>query len=175
MIYLVGYFSERLYGTTISTVIGAILQLISFFQWKRRSYKGNSTHFRTLKRVWRILCALGILLVWAVTSYVLTLSGANQVIWDGLCLVLGFVLPVTDMFAVIDAIPLKIFNVVGGLIMWILLVVEGNIANITYVIISLYNLYMIIRQSLRWIALYKEQQALKKGAQVGEENENKPA
>ncbi len=161
MIYLVGYFSERLYGTVLSTIFGAAVQLASFFQWKKHSYKENSTQFRTLKNGWRIAWITGILIAWSITSFVLWKTDGNEVVLDGLVLVLGIILPLADMFAVIDALPLKLLNLFIQLIIWVKIVCEGNIANITYVIIMLYNVYMGLRQAVRWVALYKEQKALR--------------
>ena len=45
--------------------------------------------------------------------------------------------------------------------MWIKIVIVGSVANITYVIISLYNVYMTIRMSVTWAKTYKEQHKIK--------------
>ena len=170
MIYLVGYFSERLYGTVGSTIVGAIIQVLSFFQWKRKSYKGNSTHFRVLTSGWRIFWLAVILLAWAITVFVLWKLNANQALLDGLTLVFGLILPISDMFAVIDGLPLKVLSQVIQLITWIMIVLKGNISNLTYVFIMLYNVYMVSRLSLRWISLYREQKALKEQGKIDNEN-----
>ena len=160
MIYIIGYFAEGLYGTVVSTAFGALIQVVSFFQWKRRSYKGNSTQFRVLKNVWRVFWSVGILLAWAIAAFVLAQTGGNQAWLDGLVLVLGFILPFADMFAVVDAAPLKVINVFIQLMIWVIIVCDGEIANLTYVISMAYTLYMTVRQVVRWAVLYREQKAL---------------
>ena len=73
---------------------------------------------------------------------------------------LGFLLPILQMFAIIESLPLALLNNLISLTLWVRIVfVGGAIANTTYVISSLYGLYMTTRMVFRWLSLYKEQNA----------------
>ena len=86
--------------------------------------------------------------------------GGSEVVLDGLITVLGFLLPILQMFAIIESLPLALLNNLISLTLWVRIVfVGGAIANTTYVISSLYGLYMTTRMVFRWISLYKEQNA----------------
>ena len=73
-------------------------------------------------------------------------------------MVLGLLLPILQMLAVIESLPLSLLNVCINLAMWLRIIfIGGMFANITYLISALYNLYMTIRMTIRWVSLYKEQ------------------
>ena len=156
-VYIIGFASERLYGSVLSTLFSAILQLSSFFLWKKRAYK-QATQFRALKNGMRIGLYLGVIIAWAVTSLVLYKMGANAVVFDGLIFVLGFVVPIMQMFALIDVVPLHILSAVVNIVMWCEIVFAGNWANLTYLINGPYTLFVVIRAGGKWFELYKEQQ-----------------
>ena len=42
------------------------------------------------------------------------------------------------------------------------IVFDGVIANTTYLISTVYSLYMTIRMAIKWVSLYKEQQSNKR-------------
>ena len=157
-VYIVGYASERLYGSVLSTLFSAIIQFSSFLLWKKRAYK-QATEFRALKNGARVGLYLGVIIVWAITSFVLYKTGANAVVLDGLIFVLGFVVPIMQMFALIDAVPLHILSAVVNIVMWCQIVFAGNFANLTYLINGPYTLAVVIRAGVKWFELYKEQQA----------------
>ena len=46
-------------------------------------------------------------------------------------------------------------------VMWFKIMISGSIANITYLILAVYNTYITIRLTKTWLRLYKEQQELK--------------
>ena len=57
ILYSIGYFADGLYGSLLSTLaIGAPLQVISWFLWKRSAYK-QATVFRVGKPRWYPLLA----------------------------------------------------------------------------------------------------------------------
>lgn len=138
----------------------ACLQTASFFLWKRRAYK-QATEFRVLSNKNRILLATGLISAWAIASYILSQVGGNEYVLDGLVLVLGFTVTIMQMLALIDSCPLNILNVTISLTLWTRIILNGSIANVTYLISSAYTLYMVVRAAMKWITLYKEQQKAK--------------
>ena len=159
VLYIIGYLQERLYGTSLSAAFGIIIQISSFFLWKKNAYK-QATKFRKFAWKGRTVLAVGLLVSWATTSLVLWQMGGSEVVLDGLITVLGFLLPILQMFAIIESLPLALLNNLISLTLWVRIVfVGGAIANTTYVISSLYGLYMTTRMVFRWLSLYKEQNA----------------
>ena len=151
---------EGLYGTVVSAIFGGIVQYVSFFVWKQRSY-GNSTIFRRMKTSWRIVSAVGILVAWALSSFILWKIGGNEFVLDGLSMVLAYIAYVLTMFAFIENIFIALTSLVISNTLWIRIILGGNIANVTYLIYSIYSTYMSIRTQIRWIQLYREQKRSK--------------
>ena len=160
IIYAVGYFMESLYGTVISTLFGAVLAFLSFVRWKKRAY-GKATIFVTMKNKFRILGGILFLITWAVVAFIMSKTDNNQYYIDSFNMILGIVLPILTMFGFLEFIPLQIISLTSLHVMWIIIVATENVANVTYLIVSLYNCYMGAKQILTWIKLYKKQRAEK--------------
>ena len=108
---------------------------------------------------------------WGIVSYILSCANGKEYILDGLILVIGFVLPFMQMFALIDSVPLHLLSICISLIMWLRMIfINGAMANTTYLISSSYSLYMTIKMAIKWISLYKEQQEFKNREMLIKEN-----
>ncbi len=162
ILYAVGYFMEGLYGSVFSACFGAVMQFVTFFFWKRRAY-GKATIFRRMKGKTEILFGIGFLVAWLVAALVLRRAGGTEFVLDSMSMLLGFVLPVLTMFAYLESLPLNLVNMAVSLTLWIRIVVAGNLANLTYLVYSVYCAYMTLRQTVRWIRLYREQRAAENG------------
>ena len=159
-IYLIGYFLEGVYGTMASTLFGIAMALIAYFRWKKDSY-GKATMFRSFSVNQRIFGVGFLLLAWSICSFILWKMDGTAVIFDGLTLVLGIVVPILNIIAYIEAPALNIISVAAQVILWIQIVcVDGKLHNLTYLIYMTYALYMTTRTFLRWAALYREQHSL---------------
>lgn len=157
LIYAIGYYSEGLYGSVLSTLYGAVVSFASFFVWKKRAY-GSSTVFRRMKAKFELLAAAGFALLVAVSVLILYRAGGTEPVLDGLTMMLGLILPLLTMFAFIEALPLNVVNMIVSLTLWIRIVAAGNFADITYLVYSVYCTYMTARLVVRWLKLYSEQQ-----------------
>ena len=109
----------------------------------------------------RTILAVVLLVAWGVSCYVLNKMNGSQVALDGLVLVLGFLIPLLNVFAYVDVIPLNLLNQFIACAIWICVVIEGDLAKLTYVASTIYSVSMSIVQSIVWIKLYKEQQKIK--------------
>lgn len=160
-IYIIGYFMEGVYGTMASTAFSAIMQTATFFTWRKHAYK-QATEFKTLSNRNRILIGIGLLIAWGIAMFVLSKASATEFFLDGLLLILGIAIPVMQLFALIDSLPLYLLNSAISCVMWLRIIfVNGVIADVTYLISSIFGLYMTIRTAIKWIALYKEQRKIK--------------
>ena len=156
-VYIIGYVMEGLYGSILSATFSVIIQLTSFFLWKRRA-KRKQAPIRKMKPLLRIFVVMVILLSWGVATFILYKSGGNEVVLDGLTVVLGFAVPILQMLGFVDVLPFRVTSSLIHLILWLRIVfVGGNTANLTYLISAIYCFYMIILEVIKWTALYKKQ------------------
>ena len=159
MIFVVIYYQQGLYGSVISISIGIVLAVLAFVRWKKNAYK-QSTIFKKMHTAGRIILAVVLLAAWGVSCYALNKMNGSQVALDGLVLVLGFLIPLLNVFAYVDVIPLNLLNQFIACAIWICVVIEGDLAKLTYVASTIYSVSMSIVQSIVWIKLYKEQQTV---------------
>ena len=156
-IYIIGFLMEGVYGTVASTIFGIVIMLITYFRWKNNAY-GKATVFRRFSVGGRILLALVLCTAWAVTSFVLWLMNGTATIMDGLTMVLGFATNILSIVAYVEAPFLNIISCLSQFALWVQIVfINGNSADMTYLIYSIYCTYMVIRTFCRWLKLYKEQ------------------
>ncbi len=159
IIYIVGYFMEGLYGSALQTAFSSVMQFATFFYWKKNSYK-HATKFREMALLGRIFLLIGITIGTIICAIILMSLNANEVWLDSYTLVSGIAGPILNLFAFIEYLPLSVVGQIITLIMWFKIIIDGNLANITYLIIAIYNVYMTIRMAKTWLRLYKEQHAL---------------
>ena len=160
MIFVVIYYRQGLYGSVISISVGIILAILAFIRWKKNAYK-QSTIFKKMKPTGVALLVAVLIVSWTISSFVLKYMNGSQVVLDGLVFVLGFIIPFLNVFAYVDVIPLNLLNQVIMCVIWVCVVIEGDLAKLTYVATTLYAVSMSIVQSVVWIKLYKEQQKMK--------------
>ena len=158
VIYVIGYMIEGLYGTVVSALFGGVIQLVTFFRWKKHAYKKATTFRRFTKREF-IITLLVVLISWAIISVLLWKINGTEYLLDGFTTTLGFALPVLTMFAFVESPFINIISQSVSLTIWIKIIIStGNIANLTYIIYLIYCIYMVSRQGASYIKLYKEQQ-----------------
>ncbi len=158
LIYIIGYLQEGLYGTVVSALFGGVIQLVTFFRWKKHAYK-KATTFRRFTKGEFIITIAGVLICWAVVSAILWKINGTEFLLDGFTTTLGFILPVLTMFAFVETPFINLILQSVTLTIWVRIIISsGNIANLTYIIYLTYCMYMVSRQGVSYIKLYKEQQ-----------------
>lgn len=160
-IYIIGFLMEGVYGSVASTVFGIVIMMITYFRWKSKAY-GKATIFRKFSTSGRVILAEILCIAWAITSFVLSKMGGTATLIDGMTMVLGFATNILNIAACVEAPFLNIISGLCSLGLWVQIVfVNGNYAASTYLVYSVYCVYMIARTFFRWLKLYKEQQRLK--------------
>lgn len=161
VIYGLVYLSEGLYFSMISAlVISFPLQLYSFFNWSRKRTAGNVTelHYLGFKRLVTVIAA--VFAGWAITYFALSpfFSGAKMPAFDTLLFPLGIIITVLAAMRYIDAQYINIVSCSLNIVMWMLICLS-NAGNVNYLIISAYNLFMIIKASISWTRKYYSNKA----------------
>jgi nicotinamide mononucleotide transporter len=167
IIYSIGYFQEGLYGSVGSALLYSMpLQLVSYFTW-RKNKRGSARNIKALSVFGKIAVVVSIIASSALAAFILSnMKGSSNNLLDGSLFVLGLFATVFIMFGYIEGMIVNVISISLGLYMWITIVASGKIENITYVILSLYNLYMITLSLINWIKLYKKQRAEIKGKTI---------
>jgi nicotinamide mononucleotide transporter PnuC len=159
LIYIIGYFMERLYGSMLQSTFSCVMQLFTFLYWKKNSYK-KATMFKQMSALKRLLLVIILIVSMAICTIILKYFNAQEAFLDSFTLVLGVVGQILTLFAFIEVLPIVVICQAISSVMWFKIAVQGSIADITYLIIYLYNLYMTIRMVKTWLTLYKEQRKL---------------
>lgn len=160
ILYSIGYFQEGLYGSAGSALLYSLpLQLVSYFTWRKNKY-GSARVIKTLGAVGRTVTAVSLVGMSLGAAFVLTkISSSSQPMLDGAVFVLGLFATVYIMLGYIEGVVVNVISVTVSVTMWLTIVLSGKTENITYVVLNLYNLYMIILSLVNWIRLYKKQRS----------------
>lgn len=159
-IYIIGFLMEGVYGSVASTAVGIVFAVIAYFSWKKEAY-GKAAVFRAFIGRQRIILSFVLAVAWGISSFVLWRMDGTAVLVDGLVFVFGLIIPILNIKAYIESALLNIVNCAMQAVMWAqIIITNGNLATLTYLIYSIYCTYMVVRTFLRWLSLYKEQQAL---------------
>ena len=155
-IYGLVFLSEGLYFSMISAlVISFPLQMLSFFNWSKKRTAGNVTELRYLGLKRLVLVIFAVLAGWAITYFALApfFSGAKMPAFDTLLFPLGIMITALSAMRYIDAQYINIVSCTLNIVMWALICMNEP-GNVNYMIISAYNLFMIIKASISWTRRY---------------------
>ena len=158
VIYGISYFDEGLYFSLVSAlVISAPMQIYSFFNWSKKQIRANRTELKTLSLKMRIAMIALTLCAWLVMFLGLSriFEGAQLSGFDSFSFVAGTVVTFLAAFRYIESQYLSAFSCCMAIIMWIIICIR-NPSNINYLIISFYNLFMVLKAAINWTRQYME-------------------
>ena len=159
-IYGIVYIYMGLYASAASALLfSSPLQLVTFFNWKRKAY-GKATIFKKLTTKTRIILALCAGLCFGVQQIVLNQLGSDYAILDNIASLVGIASSILSLLGYIEYIYLQILGTVLTIALNVQVTVS-NPAHITYLIYSLYCIYCLAVAFRNVRKLYKEQQAPK--------------
>ena len=158
-IYAVGYMMEGLYGSAAQAAfVSAPFQMLTFILWTKHK-DGHTTRMKLM--TWRIrLLTLGIIIAAYVAAYFAfsNLRGASDMMpLDAAVFVLGLGVTVLQMLAYVDSMAINVFNCTISLVIWIMLT-GRDIKSVTYLLISIYNLYRCALGFFNYFRIYRKQQ-----------------
>lgn len=156
LIYGISYFDEGLYFSLISAVlISSPIQMYSFFNWSKKQTSANRTELKTLTAKMRIVVMTITIVAWL--TVFLGFSGlfknAQLPMFDSFSFVAGTVVSLLAAFRFIESQYLSAFSCCMAIIMWAI-ICATNPSNINYLIISVYNLFMVAKAAINWTKQY---------------------
>ncbi len=157
LIYTVAYLYMGVFVSAASALFMSVpLQLATFFNWKKHSYK-KTVVFKKMSARARILSIIALLILWVASAGVLTFFNYEYAIFDTVTFLLGLAVSILTMLAYIEYTYLWIVSAVTGLIVNIQMVIN-NPKETTYLIYGVYALYCVIVAFINVQKFYKEQQ-----------------
>lgn len=157
ILYSVAPWQEGLYFSVLSNIaISAPIQYMSFFIWNKKKSARDSkkTELKFLGLTKFIAVVAATFALWIPCYYLCKpfFSGALALL-DSLAFVWGITVSILAAFRYIDSQYLNIFAVIVGIVMWVIVCIE-NPNNLNYLIISFYNLFMVIKAAVNWTKQY---------------------
>jgi len=159
VLYSVGFFVDGLYGSLVSClVISAPLQVLSWFLWKRSAYK-QATMFRRMKGYFYPVIVMATAALALGMLYVSNRAGgANGMIaLDSVLFALGLAVSVLLTFAYVEGYVINLLSCALSIVMWAVLAAR-NIRDVTYLLVSLYNVFRVSIALAACVRMYREQQ-----------------
>ena len=156
VIYGISYFDEGLYFSMISAIlISSPIQIYSFFNWSKKQTATKSTELKTLSPKMRIAIGLLIATAWLILLFGFSglFKNAQLPAFDSFGFVAGTVVSVLAAFRFVESQYLSAFSCALHIVMWTI-ICTSNPSNINYLIISVYNLFMVVKAAINWTRLY---------------------
>lgn len=166
VIYTFTYLYMGVYASAASGLLFSFpVQLITFFNWKKKAYKKTVVFKRMTNKV-RILFFSGIGVLWAVLAVVFYYMQYEYAVFDSLLFLLGFIVPVLTALAFVEYTYLWIVQAVFGLFLNVQMVMNDT-SQATYLVYGFFALYCVILAYINVQKFYKEQRVElnKKGEQ----------
>ena len=165
VIYSIGYVIDGLYGSVGSALLYSMpLQLITFFMWGKNKYKNQSPKLCKISDLMRAIVLVSIILI--ANIYIMIFSsveGSGYTILQGYQFAIGLAATILIMFGSIEGMVINVLNVATSLYLYFdSTVIQGQINQITYLVMQVYTLIYTVIALVQWIKLYKEQHSVLK-------------
>ena len=157
-LYGFSYILQGLHFSAISALlISSPIQIISFFTWRKNSDK-KKVIFKRMSPPVFILTVATMLAGWAACYFLLSpfFADAASPVLDTLTFSIGTVVTVIVAMRYIES---QYFNVISCMIQLVLYIILSNMdpTNISYVVISAYNLIKVAQAAHSWTRQYIDQ------------------
>lgn len=164
--------TEKLYASMLlSYLVTFTAQILGFINWRKNMQKGTP-RIRMLKNWQRVTMLIGIVIVVAVSTFVLKLLNSNNALFDSLTTVLFIVSMSLMVFAFIEEWIVNAFANIANIILWATMPGDGALENFPFLIMALIGVVMCVVGFINWIKIYKVQ---KEEKSVMQEEENSAA
>ena len=156
ILYTIVYVYLGLYASAGYAILFSFpLQIITFILWSRRK-EGESTRFRRLSPLCRLLVLLVFIASSVALGFVLKAVGSSHQLLDNLSSLMGILITILTMFAFVEytwlMLPSGILNIALNIA-----TMQTNPEQITYVVFSVYSMICVTIQFFCVRRLYGEQ------------------
>ena len=157
ILYTIVYVYLGLYASAGYAILFSFpLQIITFILWSRRK-EGESTRFRRMSPLCRLLVLLGFAVSSVALGFVLKAAGSSHQLLDNLSSLMGILITLLTMFAFVEytwlMLPSGLLNIALNIA-----TMQTNPEQITYVVFSVYSMICVTIQFFCVRRLYAEQQ-----------------
>ncbi len=160
LVYAWVYWKLGLYATALNALfISFPIQMLTFFNWNRHSYK-NSTTFKKMSGKMRIIAAITFLVVWLGVFTALKLAGSQYAILDNSLSLFSIAVSILTMLAYIEYSYLWLATTAINICLNIQ-VLSNDPSYLPYLIFSIYSMWGVIIAYINIHKLYKTQQSEK--------------
>lgn len=165
LVYTFTYLYMGVYASAASAFLFSFpMQLITFFNWKKRAYK-KTVMFKRMSNKIRGAFFSGICVLWVVVALVFYHRQYEYALFDSLLFLLGFIVPVLTAVAYIEYTYLWIVQAVVGLFLNVQMAMN-DISQATYLVYGFFALYCVVLAFVNVQNFYKEQQQVLKNEEV---------
>lgn len=158
LIYGAAYVSEGLYFSAIfAAVVSTPIQIYSFFSWSRRQTASKQTELKALRMQMRIAVILASLAAWLALYFGASsvFANARMPLFDSFHFSMGIIVSLLSAFRYVEAQYFSAVSCITTIVMWGMICADAP-GNLNYLIISCYNLYMVVKAAIRWTRQYVE-------------------
>ena len=149
LIYCYYYYTVGLYTSLIYAIVVSFpLQLISFFTWHRKS-KGSVTELRKMTALERIIGIISFAVLWVSVYFAMSFFNPSYSLLDTTVSIIGIAATILTMLRFSEYTVLQIISGIITIIMHVNICLDGNYANVTYLIFSIYSLTCVILAIIR--------------------------
>ena len=157
ILYTIVYVYLGLYASAGYAILFSFpLQIITFILWSRRK-EGESTRFRRLSPLCRLLVLFGFAVSSVALGFILKAAGSSHQLLDNLSSLMGILITILTMFAFVEytwlMLPSGLLNIALNIA-----TMQTNPEQITYVVFSVYSMICVTIQFFCVRKLYAEQQ-----------------
>ena len=169
--YAVGYIQLRVFGQAASALLVSLpIQIFTIVYWSKNK-SGKKVAMKRLSAKSGAVVGAASLASWAVAWLVFSLMNDFNAPLSGLTFVMGLLASLLSMLAYVESGFVNLANYLVTTVMNILLVI-GDLANLTYLIIGVYGMIQSVRSCMIWIGLYRAQKKTAEASALSQRGES---
>lgn len=157
VLYAVVYFHYRLYGSALySITVSFLMQIATFINWGRHSYKKTATVFKTIGTK-RFLIFSGIFVViWLICYAIFKNLGSSHTMLDNSVMLLGIITTILTMLSYVEWTYMQNLGCLINVILYARMIKEAPEMS-TYLVSMVYSLLCANITLISVRKMYKEQ------------------
>lgn len=167
VLYAAVYFYYALYGSAFYAItVSFLMQIATFINWGRHSYKKTATVFKTMGIKKFTLFSAGFFVIWLICYMIFKRLGSSHTLLDNTVMLLGIVTTLLTMFSYVEWTYLQNLNCIINVILYATMLKE-NPEMSTYLVSMVYSLLCANMALFNVRKMYNEQRSSAKISKEG--------